>query len=292
MNPRPDDSANEPVEPTVIFPRPAEPGAGNWLVRTFRAVFWERRLPTAVATAIDRILLQLGWPFQRLTVDGARFRVRRQTADKHFVKDVFIAEEYTPRGFEINETDTVVDVGGNIGAFAVFAARRAQRGRVISIEPVSENFSLLVHNLLVNGCRNATSVRAAIARVAGPLPIHLSGEGSGSHSIHPTLLETTKHSEEVDGLTLADIFSRFEVQRCDFLKLDCEGAEFEILEGLPDDVGARIGKVAMEYHTNSIDGKRRQAARLIAQLERFGLQTEIYTDVAGTNRGMIFARRS
>jgi hypothetical protein len=51
----------------------------------------------------------------------------------------------------------------------------------------------------------------------------------------------------VQAVTLADLLTP--IDRCALLKLDCEGAEFEILEALPSALASRIDQIAMEYHT-------------------------------------------
>jgi hypothetical protein len=73
--------------------------------------------------------------------------------------------------------------------------------------------------------------------------------------------------------------------------LDCEGAEYEILYNLPLECFRRIGKLVLEYHTKAGEPKRRQSDGLIECLQSAGYRIAAYTDVADTNRGMIYARR-
>jgi FkbM family methyltransferase len=279
------------VEPTlVLLPPPLEP-PGNWATRSLVALLTQRRLPTRVARLFERALIALGWPTKTLRAGSLRFRVRRLTADEFFVREVLVERQYNPDGFEINPADQIIDVGGNVGAFAIGAAVLARRGRVVTLEPVLENFSLLVRNVRLNGLDNIVPVRAAVLSQRRPATVYLSPEGTGSHSLFADLTGPPHGEQQVDGMTLPDVFDRYQLDVCHFLKLDCEGAEYEILYGLPSSYFSRIEKLAIEYHARPGNPKRRQADGLVTHLQNAGYQIAAYTDVVGTNRGMILARR-
>jgi FkbM family methyltransferase len=280
------------MEPTIVTVAPPPRPAGSWLRRSCTAIFAERRLPTRAAAALDRMLIRLGWRTKSLRVAGFDVRVRRLEADEHYVREVIVECAYSPPGYEIRETDTVVDVGGNIGALALDAGRRAKRGRVVSIEPVEANFRLLCQNISRNRLPNVTPLRAAVVGTsATETTVYLSPLGSGHHTIVRSLAGNASRGEKVEAVRLQDLFARYAIQRCDFLKLDCEGAEFEILENMPAEIARRIVRLAMEYHTQCDRPKREQASRLIDMLIGFGFRIDQYTDVQDTPRGMIFARR-
>lgn len=279
------------MEPTLVsLPPPLEP-SGNWLSRSLTALLKQRRLPTRVARTFERAKMVLGSPTKLVKLQGLRFHVRRLTADEFFVREVVADRQYNPAGFEINPTDQVVDVGGNVGAFAIWAGTCASRGRVITLEPVAENFSLLVRNIRLNGLPQVLPVRAAVTSQHGAATVYLSPEGTGSHSLLAEFAGPYRNSQHVEGVTLPDVFERHQLDQCDFLKLDCEGAEYEILYNLPLECFRRIDKLVLEYHTKAGEPKRRQSDGLIACLQNAGYRIAAYTDVADTNRGMIYARR-
>ena len=279
------------MEPTLVsLPPPLEP-SGNWLTRSLVAVLKQRRLPTRVARALDRALIVFGASTKTVRAAGLQLRVRRLTADDFFVREVFVQRQYNPDGFEINPTDQIIDVGGNVGAFAIAAAIQACRGRVITVEPVQENFSLLGRNIRLNGLDNIVPLRAAVVARSCPTTVYLSPEGTGSHSVLADLSGPPRGEQQVDGVTLPDLFERYRLDVCHFLKLDCEGSEYDILYGLPASYFPRIQKLAIEYHTRPGESKRNQSDGLVSHLQNAGYRIEAYTDVVDTNRGMIFARR-
>lgn len=280
------------VEPTLITPPAPQPAVGHWLRRGCRALLLERRLPTRAAAGLDRLLIALGRPTRTLRVGEARIRVRRLEADEHYVREVLVQHAYNPPGYRIGEEDTVVDVGGNIGAFAVHAGLCARRGRVITVEPIEANYSLLLDNLAGNRLSHVTAVRAAVVGSPAPLAtVYLSRLGTGHHSTRAELAGPAAGAQQVPAVRLEELWQRYGIRRCDYLKLDCEGAEFEILDDLPLEIARRIGKLALEYHVPSGMAKRAEADRLVSRLQHLGFAVDIYTDVLGTQQGMIFARR-
>jgi FkbM family methyltransferase len=241
--------------------------------------------------ALDRCLIWLGLRHRTVAVAGLRFRVRRLTADVHFVRDVVAGQEYTGPGYEIAPHDIAVDIGANIGAFAVYAASQARHGLVVAVEPVADSYRLLLENLRLNRCDHVRTRRAALAGHRAKVRVYLSPAGAGRHSIIPQLAQSRDRFEEVDGLTLADILDEYRLPRCDLLKLDCEGAEFEVLRSLTPELAQRVHRIALEYHTVPDRGKAEQSRELVERLREVGYTIDTYTDVVGTYWGTILARR-
>lgn len=286
------------IEPTPVRMEAPSAAQGHWLLRTVRAVLLERRLPTRAAETRDQLLRVFGFPEYSTSVDDAeasaapaRFRVRRGTADVFYLQEVFRECAYTRNGYEISPSDRVIDVGGNIGAFAVYAGRRAREGRVISFEPLSENHALLLKNVQQNRLANVTVVHGAIAGANADVTLYRSDDGTGNHSLVAALAGATSRSEQIAASTIEKVLQRFNLPKCDFLKLDCEGAEFEIIASLTQDVARTIRRIVLEYHAKPDSPKRTQADTLIERLVTLGYVIDRYEDHLETNRGMIFARR-
>jgi FkbM family methyltransferase len=281
------------MEPTLwTAPTPAPPNA-NWLVRALVAVVIERRLPYRVSLMVDRLANALGYRYKTVHAGGFSVRVRRQTSDEHFVQNIIVNHEYTGPGFEIQPTDTVIDIGGNVGTFSLFASGCASRGQVWTFEPEAANYSLLVRNIAANSCANVVVTHAAVAASRGTVRLFKADQG-GFHSIVTDRAKDSQRFEDVPSIGLKDIFDEHRIERCHFLKLDCEGAEYDILYGLPAEYYARIDRIAMEYHgVEDRVARRRQSDGLIAHLEGMGFRIESYCEFGSTFRGgMIRASRS
>src|SRR5438046_193303 len=103
------------------------------LITGVHTIAHDRRLPYRVDRAVNRACRSLGLRERTITRAGLRFRVRRLTCDEDFVTNVVEQREYLQHGITIRPGDTVLDVGGNIGTFAVLAASLG--ARVIAVEP-------------------------------------------------------------------------------------------------------------------------------------------------------------
>jgi hypothetical protein len=57
--------------------------------------------------------------------------------------------------------------------------------------------------------------------------------------------------DEVRVMTINELFARFAVERCAVLKMDCEGAEYDIIPSLSTEILSRISRIAIEFHPST-----------------------------------------
>ena len=93
--------------------------------------------------------------------------------------------------------------------------------------------------------------------------------------------------EEVETVSLANIFNSNKISKCNFLKIDCEGAEYDILFKTPKKILQRIDKISMEYH--NLD-KKRDNISLMNFLKNNGFVIK-GTKKFSNSTGMIYAKR-
>jgi FkbM family methyltransferase len=179
--------------------------------------------------------------------DGSKFRIRPKTSDRATINEVFIAKPYTPdQSFAIAEGDHILDIGANIGAFTVYAARIAkEEGIVYSVEPVASNFSALEENVKLNNLRNVRLLRAAVGGHKGFATIESRGSSSS------VVWHSGGFRDRVKQITLRSLVDQ--IRRVDLLKMDCEGAEYDILLSTNTECLRSIRRIAMEYHNVSSD---------------------------------------
>jgi FkbM family methyltransferase len=219
------------------------------------------------------------------------------TEKEWILKEVVYSESYFPKinrelDFKIGQNDTVIDIGGNVGIFSIFAASLARSGKVYSFEPVKENFERLKHNKELNGSKNITLENKGVSDKRKKAKIYLIKKNTGGHSMEKNkfkyLRENIRGTETIECIPLKDIFDKYNLSKCDFLKIDCEGEEFKILSKLPHQYFRRIDKIALEFHRPVVD-----PLRLGKYLTKQGF-TVIITNpwpTPGNVLGMIFAKR-
>lgn len=179
--------------------------------------------------------------------NGLVINTRVGTADLTAVMGLFLKNYY--KGIK-DSYDVVVDIGAHIGCFSIFAAGRARR--VFALEPVPDNFELLKANLRENRLDNVTAHCAAIAETDGETTLYYHDTHSDSHSTRaPDPGSHFLRRLSVPTLSIASLMARHDIDRIDMIKMDCEGAEYDVLFALDPDVAARIGEIFLEYHASS-----------------------------------------
>ncbi len=138
----------------------------------------------------------------------------------------------------------VVDVGAHIGGFSLYAGECASRGIVYAVEPFPDNFRLLEKNISLNHMNNVIPVGRALSSHGGTVDFYVDGINTSAHS----LTKKSGNKILVPCMTLKDFFETYGIQTCDFLKMDCEGGEYDIILGAPVEVLKKITRMVMEYH--------------------------------------------
>ncbi len=215
--------------------------------------------------------------------NGIKYKARPWTSDRTIINETWVHKIYTPKNFEIKENDVVVDIGAHIGFFSIFASTLARNGKVFSFEPMPENFMLLSENIAMNNIRNIAAFNQAVGAKDGKQEIFLSEHNTGGHSF----FHTKKNSEKtitVPVVSLKSFMKSHNLNAIDFLKMDCEGAEYQILFNLSRETLQKIKKISMEFH--NIDDKN-NAEALKTYLEKNGFKVMLQND----SRRMLYAYR-
>jgi len=184
--------------------------------------------------------------------------------------EVWDRERYTAGSVSVSaRPGTVVDIGAHIGLFSVFAARKLHARRIISVEPDPANFELLSKNISANHVEGATLLNVAIADESGERRIYNNPSNSGGHSFYAR----GASSRPAIAVSLTELFKSSGVSECSLLKMDCEGAEMEILENAPDELLTTISAISLEYHLDAYLPKRLQ--KLQKRMEGLGFLLEV-----------------
>ncbi|MGB9778751.1 MAG: FkbM family methyltransferase [Candidatus Bathyarchaeales archaeon] len=164
------------------------------------------------------------------------------------IKDILLNREYEylPE-FELSKFDgkSVVDAGAHVGLFSLLASTFAKK--VISLEPHPVNFKLLQLNLNTNGIRNVIPINKALWSESKNLTL-FEGEHTGAHTV---LKNVNNKRFNVSSTTLSEIIDEF--GEIDLLKMDMEGAEFEVLNKLNGKIAANIKNMIVECHLEAGD---------------------------------------
>ncbi len=142
---------------------------------------------------------------------------------------------------DVKADAVVIDVGANIGDFTMQVAHACPQGKLYAIEPVSEHVRMIEIQKLLNGVSNVVCVHTALGGSEGKIQI----ESAGTHS---RTYEGKGSAETVRLTTLPQIMREHGIERLDLLKLDCEGAEWDIFPAA-EEILSRVDQICMEYHS-------------------------------------------
>jgi len=177
------------------------------------------------------------------TNSDLKMKIRVKSTDLMQLTTIWLIREYEVPGFEIKENDTVIDVGGHIGLFMLFCEQFCRKGKIYCFEPVLDNYRIFLDNVKLNNLENVFSFNTAVSKQDGNIPLYLNDDASG----HSVFLKSS-NSIQVESITLQKIFDLNNIKKCNLLKLDCEGSEYEIINSLPDSYFSMIDKMIIEYH--------------------------------------------
>ncbi len=254
----------------------------DWVRGKWQAArFFARLAPHLTNLRQVRRHLRSNTPITRLALRGG-YTLHARPEDEAFLPFMEIVVErcYTRRGFYApRRGHTVVDLGANIGTLVLECARR--EARVVAAEPNPGTFAQLLHNIEANGLGDrVTALPLAVSDHPGRLHLALGDALSGHQQ-----LRDAGTGPGIEAVTLDELYARGNVEHCDLLKVDTEGAELAIVLGASEAVWRRTDRVVIEYHEwIPQPGAKRLAERL--GTAGFLVRDEPLGSVA--NRGLLY----
>lgn len=158
----------------------------------------------------------------------------------------------------IEPGQTVYDVGANIGFFTILCSRLVgPEGRVYAFEPIPQNLAALRHNIELNGLRNVVVVERALSSETGTAEMFVS-PWSAFHSLN--LDGATKRENHgaqegeitVQTVTLDEFVKEPGARAPDLIKIDVEGAELIVVEGMRETLGRVAPLLLCELHDTKL----------------------------------------
>lgn len=168
------------------------------------------------------------------------------------VTEIFYDKVYERDFVKVCLNDVVVDIGANYGVFSLYTVN-FKPSKIYALEPIKKTFKCLKNNLEKY---NVICVNKAISDKSGYEVFKVTTVNGNNFSeknsdgFHPS--ETTG-DELVETISINDFISDYELDRIDFLKVDCEGGELDLFTTIDVDfLKNKIHKIAIEYHSNKI----------------------------------------
>lgn len=142
----------------------------------------------------------------------------------------------------------IVDLGASIGSFSIYIASimTEYRPRIYAVEPSSENYHLLKKNIAQNNLSDViTHVQAAVTDHTGKVRLNITGP-KDMFSISSGKANRT--DEVCQAFSFSSLCKAIKVQKIDLLKIDIEGAEFEVIYDSIDILRDKVNSILIEIH--------------------------------------------
>lgn len=230
---------------------------------------------------LPRVILQIrNWPLYLFN-----YLLRRNRPAEYMLRNGFrliddrgtlagtIAVIYVRREYgRMQDYRTIVDIGANMGGFTVYAAQTCPNSKIYCFEPEERNFGILMRNIAINSLE--ARVHASQCAVASSTGYRAMAIGS-SPTNSLVMNGACEKRQAVRCTTLREIFEQQKLETVDLLKMNCEGAEYEILEGCTRSDFERMPRIRLEYH--NLNTVNQNGKCLAKYLKGKGYQIEHFT---------------
>ena len=164
----------------------------------------------------------------------------------HQAEEIFKQRIYAPY-LENKKDPVVLDIGGNIGLFTLYAQKYAKQ--VYIVEPSSEHMENIERMILFNEFKNVKPIKKAIYIEDKVFPL-FHNKNKTMYSLHQNVNDDSSPPEQVEAVTLETLFKDEGIEHVDLMKIDIEGSEIEVLSSLGfKNVADKIDVIVGESHS-------------------------------------------
>lgn len=161
-----------------------------------------------------------------------------------YIYNEIFADKVYAIGLGAVKSPFIIDIGANTGLFALYAKSIWPNATIQCFEPYPPNFSQLAANIQANRLEGVKYFQQGVGKACTTATLHVHPKNVGGHSLYPG--ESKGTTVDVEVTDLATLLANAPAQKCDLLKLDCEGCECEILQSLTPDLADRIDRIVYE----------------------------------------------
>ena len=155
-----------------------------------------------------------------------------------------IVGRFTPK-----EGDTVIDIGAHIGRYTITSSKQVgNTGKVVAIEADPDNFQLLKRNIVLNNLTNVLPLNYAVFSTRTRMKLYEQSASAKYNSVMLARAAKTKNYVEVNADTLDSILKQNGINQVNWIKIDVEGAEFEVLKGSNKTLSSNDISLLVEIH--------------------------------------------
>ena len=208
------------------------------------------------------------------------YYISSQQETELIFSEIFTDQQYLKHGIVVSEGDCIFDVGANIGLFTLFLNQSFNSLKIYSFEPIPSIFEVLEKNMQLHSIKNVFLFNYGISSEnQTEVGFTFYPNMAGNSTIKPlekieqrNVMESLLSQEEVEYFfqcqqvrgelkTLSSIISELEIETINLLKIDVEGAEYEVLQGIEEKDWEKIKQIIIEVH--DIEGRAEKINKML-----------------------------
>ena len=231
-----------------------------------RVKSWVRKLGIDIrrkkASPYDYLLLKPRFIQTPMMLNGKKFIIADGPSFSASYREIFLDEIY--RFDTAVKRPVIIDCGANYGTSVIFFKKLYPESEIVAVEADPDIYKLLSGNIERQRMADVTLINKAVAVKRGPVTFYKQGADGGS--LHA--LQDSRGSVQVESISIDELLCR----PVDFLKVDIEGAEVDVLCGCTK--LENVSKLFIEYH--SFSDSEQELDRMLNKLKQNGFRYYIY----------------
>jgi FkbM family methyltransferase len=178
---------------------------------------------------------------------------RSSTSDMILIYEILLQSKYKSEYFFPNELNpkVIFDIGGNIGITAIYLASIFPGAKIYTFEPLPDNFEILEKN--IQKYDNIEAFNIGLGSKNGNFKVYLSSdsENFGGISFYPDPIGNNSDSFiSCEVKNINEVMTMLNIKSVDLIKIDTEGAEYDILTAIKESILKNASWVTGELHGN------------------------------------------
>jgi FkbM family methyltransferase len=183
--------------------------------------------------------------------------------------------------YKFKKTDIVLDIGAHIGTFCIPLAKKVKR--IYAFEPFKESYDLLRNNIELNKINNILDYNMGINDKSGSVPLYKNKTNLGNSITNEN---SSGDYELIPVYSLRDLVNSIDSE-IDFMKLNAEGAEYNIIMNTGKKDLLKIKRMSISYHNDMYTGEYNHL-NIIKKLLDIGYKVKEENE--NEKRGIIYAK--
>jgi len=192
---------------------------------------------------------------------------------RQLFEEIFYRNEYYFK--TKNKNPVIIDCGANIGVSIIYFKWLYPNSTIYGFEPDKRTFELLERNIVKNELKDVHLINAAVSDKAGKIDFFIDSEHPGALAMSTRYGRMPKDRTTVQSISLSSFIKENHIQDIDFIKMDIEGSEKEVLKDLDKNkMFNKIKKLLVEYH-HKISGEKSCLGDYLKILEKNKFEYQI-----------------